>query len=384
MANVHKRKHPDEVLEQIRREERGRLKLFIGAAPGAGKTYTMLREGNELLQKGCDLVIGFVETHGREETRKQIGALPLLPLKEIEYKGRVLQELDLQAILDRRPHTVIVDELAHTNVPGSKHRKRYEDVEELLQAGIHVLAAMNIQHVESLNDTVERLTGVKVRERVPDRVLNRAHEIQLIDTPPEQLRERMRNGLIYRPDKIEQALKHFFRLGNLNVLRELALREIADDVEERLQHYQQEHGIEGMTGAHEKILVCVQYRPNAERLIRRGWRIANRLKCDLHILNVSVRPLPELAAQERKKLQVMEQLARDLGAVFHFCPTEGKKPVDVMVSFIKRHRITQVILGQSARTRWEEISKGSIINKIMKDTQFVDVLVVADGVENRD
>jgi two-component system sensor histidine kinase KdpD len=384
LPNGDRRKTPEELLEQIRRENRGYFKIFIGAAPGVGKTYTMLREGNELLKKGANIVIGLVETHGRKETQEQIGDLPVLPLKAYEYKGRVLYEMDLDAILRLRPEYVIVDELAHTNVPGSKNRKRYEDIMELLEAGIHVISAMNVQHLESLNDTVEQLTGVKVRERVPDWILTEANEVQLIDTPPEKLRDRLKSGLIYRPEKIEQSLKNFFRLGNLNALRELALREVADDVDERLEHYKQEHGLENMKGANEKILVCVHYRPNAERLIRRGWRIASRLKCDLLILNVPSKPVQEFDEATRKKLRAIEELARDLGAEFYIEALGGRKAADVIIDFANRHGITQIVLGQSARSRWEEITKGSIINRIMKNTRFVDVLIVADGREDRD
>ncbi|KEO81382.1 KdpD-like non-kinase potassium sensor [Tumebacillus flagellatus] len=384
LPNGEKRKNPEALLRQIKREHRGYFKIFIGAAPGVGKTYTMLRECNDLLQQGLDVVIGLIETHGRRGTEAQIGALPVLPMRQISYKGRAFAEMDLEGILQRRPAYVIIDELAHTNVPGSKNQKRYEDVLEILEAGIHVMSAMNIQHLESLNDTVEQLTGVKVRERVPDWILTEANEVQLIDTPPEKLRERLKQGLIYKPEKVEQSLKNFFRTGNLNALRELALRELADDVDERLEHYKWEHGIEGMVGASEKILVCVHYGQNAERLIRRGWRIASRLKCELYILNVPTKPVHEFDEATRKKLREIEQLAKDLGAEFHIEALGGRKPADAIIQFVERTGITQIVLGQSARSRWEEIVKGSIINKILSETRFVDVLIVADGVDHRE
>ncbi|PWK15043.1 KdpD-like non-kinase potassium sensor [Tumebacillus permanentifrigoris] len=379
-----KRPCPDDLLKKIQRESRGYFKLYIGAAPGVGKTYNMLRQGNEMLEEGVDIVIGLVETHGRSGTEKQIERLPILAKKQIEYKGKLLEEMDLEGILARRPQFVIIDELPHTNVPGSKHQKRYEDVLEILHAGINVISAMNIQHLESLNDTVEQLTGVKVRERIPDLILHEANEIQLIDTPPGVLRERLKSGMIYKPEKIEQSLQHFFREGNLNALRELALREVADDVDERLNSYKQENGIDGMVGANEKILVCVNYRPNAERLIRRGWRIASRLKCDLHILNVQAKPVAEFAQATLRKRNALEQLSKDFGAEFHIEPPNGRKPADVIIDFVVRYGITQIVLGQSARSRWEEILKGSIINKILNETKYVDVLIVADGVDNRD
>lgn len=380
-----RRRTPEDYLEMIRREKEAYLKIFVGAAPGVGKTYAMLREANEMYKKGIDIVIGLIETHGREETRLQIEDLPVIPLRKVHYQGKLLEEMDLEAILHRRPKYVVIDELAHNNVPGSKHEKRYEDVLEILNSGINVITAMNIQHLESLNNNVEQLTGVKVRERVPDSILNRANEIQLIDTPPEKLRERLSSGLIYKPEMIEQSLKNFFRVGNLNALREIALREVADDVDERLETYKQEKGItDGMKGATERILVCVNYRPNAERLIRRGWRIANRLKCQLYILNIPDKPVQDMDEGTHKKLRMIEQLAKDLGAQFHIRALSGKKPAQVIVDFVKEKGITQIILGQSARSRWEEITKGSILNKIMKDTKYVDILVVADQVDNRD
>lgn len=379
-----KRKTPEELLKIIEREQRGYLKIFIGAAPGVGKTYMMLREGNEMLEKGIDIVIGLVETHGRAETAAQIGNLPVFPLKSVQYKGREFQEMDVDGLLTRRPQYVIVDELAHTNVPGSKNKKRYKDVMELVKAGIHVITAMNIQHLESLNDTVKQLTGVKVRERVPDWILNEATEVQLIDTPPEKLHDRLKAGLIYKPEKIEQSLQNFFRTGNLNALREIALREVADDVDERLESYKQEHGIDGMRGANEKILVCVNYRPNAERLIRRGWRIASRLKCQLYILNIPLYSVQEMDDATRKQMRLLEKLVKDLNAEFHIRASAGRKPEQVIIDFVNEKGITQIVLGQSARSRWEEIAKGSIVNRIMKGTKYVDILIVADGVDYRE
>ena len=219
---------------------------------------------------------------------------------------------------------------------------------------------------------------------MPDSILNRANEVQLIDTSPEKLRERLATGLIYKEEMIEQALKNFFRPGNLNALREIALREVADDVDDRLESYKQEKGIDGMKGANEKILVCVNYRPNAERLIRRGWRIANRIKCQLYILNIPSKPVQGMDEGTHKKLRMIEQLAKDLGAQFYIRALSGKKPAQVIIDFVKEKGITQIILGQSARSRWEEILKGSIMNKIMKETKYVDILVVADEVDNRD
>ncbi|MFT9850111.1 universal stress protein [Aneurinibacillus sp. REN35] len=384
MRQEGKKKTPEDFLQMIEKEQHGYLKIFIGAAPGVGKTYMMLKEGNEMLEKGIDIVIGLIETHGRVETATQIGKLPIFPLKKVVYKEKEFEEMDLEGLLARRPSYVIVDELAHTNVPGSTHKKRYEDVMALVRAGINVITAMNIQHLESLNDTVEQLTGIKVRERVPDWMLDKANEIQLIDTSPEKLRERLTSGLIYKPEKIEQSLNNFFRPGNLNALREIALREVADDVDERLESYKQEKGIDGMKGANEKILVCVNYRPNAERLIRRGWRIASRLKCQLYILNIPLVPVQKMDTCTRKQMRVLEDIAKDLHAEFHIRASAGRKPEQIIIDFTNEKGITQIVLGQSARSRWEEITKGSIVNRIMKYTRHVDILIVADGVDHRE
>ncbi|PTQ52286.1 MAG: Osmosensitive K+ channel histidine kinase KdpD [Hydrogenibacillus schlegelii] len=380
-AAERRRKSPEQILKEIERSKRGYFKLYIGAAPGVGKTYTMLREANDMLAEGVDIVVGVVETHGRKATAEQIGALPVLPLKPIEYKGRTFYELDVEGVIKRRPQFVIVDELAHTNVPGSKNKKRYEDVLEILDAGISVLSTMNIQHLESLHDIVEDLTGVKVRERVPDWILDVANEVQLVDLPPEKLLERLKAGKIYRPEKIPQALEHFFRPTNLIALRELALRELADDVDERLEEYREDDGAEEVAGASPKILVLVSDGGNAERLIRRGWRIAQRMKAELFILHVPTKPADRLSEAERKKLREIEALAKILGGKFFIRAAGGRPVIDVIVEFIKENAITQVVLGQTGMSRWQEILRGSLANRIMERTRFVDVLIVGNGQE---
>ncbi|PTQ51183.1 MAG: Osmosensitive K+ channel histidine kinase KdpD [Brockia lithotrophica] len=377
-----RRRSPQEILEEIQRSNRGYLKIFLGAAPGVGKTVAMLREANEMLRQGIDIVVGIVETHGRKGTEEAIGNLPVLPLKPIEYKGRTFYELDVEGVLRRRPQFVVVDELAHTNVPGSKNRKRYEDVLEILEAGISVLTTMNIQHLESLHNTVEELTGVTVNERVPDWILDVANEVQIVDISPEKLIERLKAGQVYPdPRKIEQALRNYFRPENLTILRELALRELADDVDERLEQLTGRTGEEGdeeHAPVCHRILVAVDNDKNAERLIRRGWRVAKRLKGDLLVLHVITRSNRRRAEEERRKLRKIEEIAKDLGAKFYVEYSLGKKPVDVIVDFVKKHGVTQVILGESSRSRLKEILFGSIATHILRKTKYVDVLIVAD------
>lgn len=352
----------------------GRLKIYIGAAPGVGKTYQMLRDANELKGNNVDIIIGIVETYGRKGTVEQIGDLEILPLKEINYKGVKLTELDIDGIIRRKPNTVIIDELAHNNAPTSKNLKRYEDVLEILENGINVLTAVNIQHIESLNDHVNRMTGIKVRETVPDKLLDRADEIEVIDISPDALRDRIKNGKVYATDKIETSLNNFFRLGNLTALRELALREVANEVDERLTIYKNEKSVDGLIGAQEKILVCINLNFNAEYLIRRGYRIAKMLKAELYVLYVNSGE--KHTEKDLEKIYEISVLCNKFEAQFKV--EKSKAPSLFIVEFAKDFNITQIIIGQSARTRLHEIIRGSIVRKIMQNTKYVDVLVVAD------
>lgn len=354
--------------------KKGKLKIYIGGAPGVGKTYQMLRDANEMKANDIDVIIGIVETYGRKGTVEQIGELEILSLKETDYKGRRLKELDLEGIINRKPDTVIIDELAHTNVPTSKNTKRYEDVLEILDNGINVMTAVNIQHIESLNDHVNRMTGVKVRETIPDKVLDRADEIEVIDISPDALRERIQKGKVYAVDKIDTALNNFFRVGNLTALRELALREVANEVDERLTIYKNEKSVDGLVGAQEKILVCVNLNFNAEYLIRRGYRIAKMLKAELYVLYVNNGIDHKM--EDLEKIYEISVLSNKLEAQFKV--EKSKYAADPIVKFAKEHNITQIIIGQSARTRFHEIIRGSIVRKIMRNTKYVDVLVVAD------
>lgn len=373
-----RRKKPEEILDEIYQSKRGRLKLYVGAAPGVGKTYKMLQDALDLRTEGKEVLIGFVETHGRKETDQQIKDLEQIPLKEITYRGKTFYELNVEGIIHRKPDIVIVDELAHTNIPGSPNYKRYLDVEEILEAGIDVLSAVNIQHLESVNDIVQHITNVKVRERVPDTFVQKANEIQLIDVTPETLRKRLADGKIYAREKIEQSLSNFFTVTNLSALRELTLREIANDVDERIEQISGDLQ-NGPIGVHEKILVCVHYGPTAEKLIRRGWRMAHRLKAELYILNVTSEDSRLMSPLKEQKVKEWMALATQFNAKLIFEEKGNRKPATVIIDIANKYQVTQILLGQSARTRWEEIKKGSIVNMIMRETSNIDIHIVADG-----
>ncbi|OJD83165.1 histidine kinase [Bacillus anthracis] len=367
------RRTPEEYLEYIRQQNRGKLKLYVGAAPGVGKSYKMLYDAREMKKDGMDIVIGLIETHGRKETEEAIADLEKVPLKEIQYKGKVFYELDVEGIIKRAPQVVVVDELAHSNIPGSKNKKRYMDVQELIDAGISVLSAFNIQHLESVHDIVAQITNVKVRERIPDFILQKANEIQLVDATPEVLRKRLIDGKIYKEEKIQQSLQNFFTLNNLGALRELSLREVADDMDEKIS----QTVIEPI-GVKEKILVCVQYSSTAGKLIRRGWRMADRLNAELYVLNVERENIDSLSASKKQTIEDWKALTNQFDARFVLEEAKGRKPADVIIEVAKRLQVTQILLGQSARTRWEEIRKGSIVNEIMRQTKHIDIHIVAD------
>ncbi|WP_170833698.1 MULTISPECIES: KdpD-like non-kinase potassium sensor [unclassified Bacillus (in: firmicutes)] len=367
------RRTPEEYLAYIREQNRGKLKLYVGAAPGVGKSYKMLFDAQEMKKEGIDIVIGLIETHGRKETEEAISDLEKIPLKEMSYKGRIFYELDVDKIIKRAPQVVVVDELAHSNIPGSKHKKRYMDVEELLEAGISVLSAFNIQHLESVHDIVEQITNVKVRERIPDFILQKANEIQLVDVTPEVLRKRLIDGKIYKEEKIQQSLQNFFTVNNLGALRELSLREVADDMDDKMSQ-----SVTEPIGVKEKILVCVQYSSTAEKLIRRGWRMADRLNAELYVFNVERENIESLSASKKQTIDEWKSLTNQFHATFLLEEAKGRKPADVIIEVAKRLQVTQILLGQSARTRWEEIRKGSIVNEIMRETKHIDIHIVAD------
>ena len=370
---------PEEALNIYKRQERGTLKIFLGYAPGVGKTYAMLNEANRRSKYGQDIVIGYVENHGRPETDKQIGALEIMPRKKIVYNNVEMTELDVGAVLKRRPETVLIDELAHTNVPGSGNRKRYEDVLEIIEHGINVISTLNIQHLESLNDVVFQITGIRVNETLPDWILQKADEVVVVDLTPDALQNRLRRGNVYKQEKVQQALKNFFRKGNLNALRELVLRQAAEDVDEDLDAYMKHEGIKDNWHTVERLMVCVSSSPNAKKLIRRGARIANRYKCEWHVVSVnSTRLLFRKDAEDDKKmLQSHMQLAKQLGA--ETAELTGHSVSETLASFANEKHITQIVIGQSSRTKIETLFRGSTINKLIKMVRNVEIHLIPIG-----
>jgi two-component system sensor histidine kinase KdpD len=362
------------VLEK--KPEPAKLRIYIGAAPGVGKTYHMLNDAYLMKhQQGVDVVIGLVEPHGRKETEARIRDLEIVPLRTIPYKGVDLKEMDVDAILARRPNTVLVDELAHTNVPGSKNRKRYEDVLELLDAGINVLAAVNIQHLETLNDAVNRSANTIVRETVPDNFFKRADEVVNIDLTVEELRTRLRQGKIYAAEKVEQSLANFFRKGNLNMLRELALRTTADKVSSRAAEYRRTQGLE-QAPIPEKVMVCLSTRPGTERLLRIGARVAGRLATNWYAVYVS-RPDEDKGHGDPEafhRLEEYQRMARDLGA--QVVTLTDRNVSDALIRFAQQENISHVVFGQSARSRWDILLRGSILNRFLSEIRDVTVQVV--------
>ena len=365
----------ESLLARARDEGRARLRVYIGAAPGVGKSYRMLEDAHELKRQGLDVVIGFIEPHGRPDTVARIGDLEQVPLREIAYRGVTLKETDVEAIKNRRPQIVVVDELAHTNAPGSAHEKRYQDVLELLDAGIHVISAVNIQHLESLNDAIASTTGIRVRETIPDWVLKRADEVVNVDVSVEALRTRLRQGKIYDAAKVEQALSNFFRKGNLTALRELALRQLASDQAGKAHVYRTREGLDHAV-IPDKVMVAMASRGSARNLLRVGSRIANRFANDWFAVYVET-PKEEpgrIKPEDHVALADNIRFAQQLGAkvVKH----KGARVADLLVEFAKREGITHVIFGQSARSRWDLLIHGSIVDRFLRDVRDATVQIV--------
>jgi two-component system sensor histidine kinase KdpD len=361
------------VLEK--QQELAKLRIYIGAAPGVGKTYQMLNDAHILRQQGVDVVIGLVETHGRKDTQDQIRDLEVVPLRVIPYRNVNLNEMDVDAILARHPHTAVVDELAHTNVPGSKNRKRYEDVLELLAAGVNVMTAVNIQHLETLNDAVSRSANTTIRETIPDNFLKRADEVVNIDITVDELRTRLRQGKIYSPEKVEQSLANFFRTGNLNMLRELALRTTAEQVSNRAAEYRRNRGLE-QAPIPEKVMVCLSTRAGTERLLRVGSRIAGRLASNWYAVYVT-RPDDDKGHGDPEafhRLEEYQRMARDLGA--QVVMLTGRNVSDALIRFAQQESISHVVFGQSVRSRWDILLRGSVLNRFLSEVRDVTVQVV--------
>jgi two-component system sensor histidine kinase KdpD len=355
---------------------RGCHKIFLGYAAGVGKTFTMLSEARRRASRGEDIVIGYVEPHLRPETTVLAEGLEKIPPKLVEYHGSTFTELDTDAVLERHPAWVLVDELAHTNVPGTRHEKRWQSVEELLDAGINVISTVNVQHFESLNDKVEQITGVRVRETLPDRILDEADEVVLVDITPEALMNRLRRGVIYQPDKVEKALTSFFRRGNLVALRDLALRKTAEEVDDDLDAFITSHDVDKTWGAVDRVLVAVTARPFSSKLVRRGYQLAHRLGGDLWVVHVKP-PAVLLRAEEQTIIDDLQALTGELQG--HFIDVSGEDVAAEVISFARSHQITFIVMGQSARGRMDEILKGSIVNRIMRETRNIDVVIVAES-----
>ena len=365
----------EQLLAKLQSDTHARLRIYIGAAPGVGKTYSMIEDAHTLRREGVDVVVGFVEAHGRAETEARIADLEVIPRRKVDYRGVVLEEMDLDAILTRKPALCVVDELAHTNVPGSRHEKRYQDVQELLDAGIGVMTAVNIQHLETLNDAVSRVTGVRVRETVPDTLLDRADEVVNVDVTVEELHSRLRQGKVYKPEKVEQALTHFFRETNISTLRELALRAVADEIGEKAASRRQREGLEPAL-IPERVMVCMSSSADAPRVIRAGARIAGRLGAHWYAVYVETpRERPGvIRSEDREALERNIALAEELGATI--VRVRADKPGDGLVAFAKREGITHVVFGQSARSRWEIVMKGSTLNRFLEEVSDATVQVV--------
>jgi len=377
-ATDERRPDPEWLLAKLAEADRARLRVYIGAAPGVGKSYQMLEDAHQLKRQGLDVVIGCIEPHGRADTAALIGDLEQVPLRVIQYRGVELREMDLDAVKARRPSIVVVDELAHTNVPGSVHEKRYEDVLDLLDAGISVITAVNIQHIESLNDVVARSSGIQVRETVPDWFLKRADEVVNVDVSVETLRTRLRQGKIYGVEKIEQSLNHFFRKGNLSTLRELALRQVAMNQADRSQVYREREGITD-PGIPEKVMVAMASRGSARRLLRTGSRIAGRLAEDWYAVYVET-PREEpgrIAPGDHASLTENIQFAEHLGA--RVVKLKGRNVADALIEFARREGITHVIFGQTGRSRWDLFWRGSIIDRFLREMRNTTVHVVPQG-----
>ncbi len=376
------RPSPEALLAEAQKEKRGKLKIFLGAAPGVGKTYEMLLAARKKKKDGVDICVGVVETHGRKETQELIEGLEVLPRQAIEYKGRTLQEMDLDAILRRRPQLVLVDELAHTNAEGSRHPKRYQDVEELLGAGIHVYATLNIQHLESLNDVVARITRVRIRETVPDSIFDTADDVEVIDLTPDELIQRLQEGKVYAEQQAQRALKNYFKPGNLTALRELALRRTAERVDDQMRQYMRSHAISGPWAAAERLLVCVNESPAAPGLVRAAKRASDRLDADWFAIYFETPRTLHLSQAQHDRVAQTMFLAKQLGAETITLPG-GRHIAEDVLRFAGDNNITQIVVGKSARPWWFELLHGSVVHDLVKSARGINVHVLADELVER-
>lgn len=374
-----RRPSPEALLKAAQREENraGKLRIFVGAAPGVGKTYEMLQTARARQKDGYDVIVGVVETHGRKETEALLEGLEVIPRRHIEYKGRWLDEMDIDAVLERRPQIVLVDELAHTNAPGSRHPKRYMDVEELLDNGIDVYTTINIQHIESLNDVVAQITRIRVRETVPDSIFDRADSVELVDLTPEDLIARLKEGKVYVPKQATRALEHFFSPANLTALRELALRRTAEQVDEQLLTQMQAGAIEGPWAAGERILVCVSEDRRSAGLVRYAKRLADRLHAPWTALYIETRRGPQLSEEQRDRIADTLRLAQGLKGEAVTIPGSERRVADDVIGYAQANNITHIVIGKSTRSRWFEILHGSVVHELVRAAGNISVHVIA-------
>src|SRR6266516_3214172 len=359
---------------------RGKLRIYLGAAPGVGKTFAMLNEGKRRRARGTDVVVGLVETHGRANTAAQIGDLEVVARRRIGYRGTDFEEMDVDAVLARKPQVALIDEIAHTNVPGSRNEKRWQDVAEVLDAGIDVISTLNMQHLESVNDVVERITGVKQHETIPDAIVRAAEQVELVDMTPEALRRRMAHGNIYPPDRIDASLANYFRPGNLAALRELALLWVADKVDETLQDYMDDHGIRGPWETRERVVVALTGAPGGDLLIRRAARMAMRAHAEL--FGVHVRSTDGLAGPPKQLLDQHRALLSEVGGNYH--EIVGDDIGKALIEFARAENATQLVLGASRRSRWAELTRGSVINRVIRASGPIDVHVISSEEPERE
>ncbi len=379
------RRSPEELLARIREEEaragRGRLKIFFGANPGVGKTFAMLEEARARRLEGMDVVVGVVETHGRADTAALLAGLEELPRREYAYRGVTLHEFDLDGALARKPTLILMDELAHTNAPGCRHDKRWQDVDELLAAGISVYTTLNVQHLESLNDVVAQITGVQVRETVPDTVFDGADEIELADLTPDDLLLRLKQGKVYLAEQAERARERFFRKGNLIALREIALRRVAERVDAQMRGYMREHGIRETWPAGERLLVCVGANPASARLVRAGRRIAGTLRCEWVALHVETPGTGPLGESDRAALVDNLQLADEFGA--RAVTLQGHDVAEEVLAYARAHNVTRIVVGKPTRRRVRDRLRGSLVDRLVRGSGDVDVYVITGEVDDR-
>jgi two-component system sensor histidine kinase KdpD len=385
MAPESIRPDPDELLKHIQEDEqarqRGKLKIFLGYAAGVGKTYAMLEAARQRKKEGMDVVIGYVETHKRAETEAMVEGLEVIPRKSVEYRGVTLTEMDIDVLIARRPELALVDELAHTNAPRSRHPKRYLDVEDLLAAGIDVYTTLNIQHLESLNDVVAQITGVVVRETIPDSVIDEASEIELIDLPPDELLIRLQEGKVYIPEQAARAIREFFRKGNLTALREMTMRRAAERVDDQMRAYMQTRAIPGPWPAAERLLVCISPSPLSEHLIRSARRLAGELNAEWLVVYIETPQLAAIAPEKRERVAGILLLAEDLGARSYVLPSSGSITAtsEIIMDFARKNNITKIILGKPLRPRWQEFLRGSLVDKLIHKSGDIDIYVVTSS-----